>query len=216
MKPYGKPARIVALTADWWDQQYLARRAQGWTIWKDRRLIDHVARGVAYLRPDARILFLASGAAAGVDALRERFKGHEKYDTLRWHLQDYSALALTEAFQRIGQPAVPATTLSNLDDVRWPFPDGSFDMVICSEVLEHLENPTSAILECRRIVKSNGLIVATFPIHPELLADHHRWIFEPKDAWDLFNVGAGQKPRPNSMKVHHLREGKLIVAIARL
>lgn len=36
---------------------------------------------------------------------------------------------------------------------RLPFPDGAFDVVVCSEVLEHLVRPVEAIAELRRVTR---------------------------------------------------------------
>jgi ubiquinone/menaquinone biosynthesis C-methylase UbiE len=44
-----------------------------------------------------------------------------------------------------------------------PFRDGKFDLVIISEVLEHLESPEVAMSEMRRVLKTNGWIVASSP-----------------------------------------------------
>lgn len=42
-------------------------------------------------------------------------------------------------------------------------PDNNFDAVFCTEVLEHVSNPFSAILEIQRILKPGGFLFATSP-----------------------------------------------------
>jgi SAM-dependent methyltransferase len=49
------------------------------------------------------------------------------------------------------------------DALRLPFPDGSFDKVIISEVLEHIPADAHAISEVARVVKPGGLIAVTVP-----------------------------------------------------
>ncbi len=44
-----------------------------------------------------------------------------------------------------------------------PFPDGSFDAVICSELLEHVPAPAPVIAECRRVLKPGGTLLVTVP-----------------------------------------------------
>jgi SAM-dependent methyltransferase len=44
-----------------------------------------------------------------------------------------------------------------------PVPDQSFDSVICTGVLEHLEEPGVALKECIRVLKSNGVAIYTVP-----------------------------------------------------
>lgn len=41
-----------------------------------------------------------------------------------------------------------------------PYPDDSFDLVICCEVLEHLERPTQALAELRRVA-SRAVLIST-------------------------------------------------------
>jgi SAM-dependent methyltransferase len=49
------------------------------------------------------------------------------------------------------------------DTYHLPFPDGSFDCVIASEVLEHLHHDTAALQECRRVLRPGGQLVVTVP-----------------------------------------------------
>lgn len=44
-----------------------------------------------------------------------------------------------------------------------PFPDGVFDFVICSEVLEHVEETASFVAEVRRVLKTGGRAIFTIP-----------------------------------------------------
>lgn len=44
-----------------------------------------------------------------------------------------------------------------------PFPDESFDIVIFSEVLEHVEHPEEIISEISRVLKKNGILYLTIP-----------------------------------------------------
>ena len=44
-----------------------------------------------------------------------------------------------------------------------PFADSSFDMVVCSEVLEHLVNYEDALDEIQRVLKPNGYFLPSFP-----------------------------------------------------
>jgi 2-polyprenyl-3-methyl-5-hydroxy-6-metoxy-1,4-benzoquinol methylase len=43
------------------------------------------------------------------------------------------------------------------------FDGGSFDIVTFWDVLEHLSQPGDALLEARRVLKENGLLILTFP-----------------------------------------------------
>ena len=49
------------------------------------------------------------------------------------------------------------------DATRLPFADGTFDRVITSEVLEHIQADTAAITEFARVLKPGGTFAATVP-----------------------------------------------------
>jgi methionine biosynthesis protein MetW len=44
-----------------------------------------------------------------------------------------------------------------------PFEDNFFDVVVCSEVLEHLFFPENTIKECYRVLRQSGLFIVTIP-----------------------------------------------------
>jgi SAM-dependent methyltransferase len=51
----------------------------------------------------------------------------------------------------------------NLNTDPLPYPDNSFDIVTCSEVVEHLDNYRRLISEIHRVTKRGGLVVLTTP-----------------------------------------------------
>lgn len=59
-----------------------------------------------------------------------------------------------------------------------PFKDASFDVVLCTEVLEHLQEPQRAIDEMRRILKDGAKLILTtrfiYPLH-ETPGDYYRF-----------------------------------------
>lgn len=60
----------------------------------------------------------------------------------------------------------PATSL--------PYPDNSFDFVVCSDVLEHIEDQAGVAREIHRVLKKHGIFLATVPAHPFLFGGHDR------------------------------------------
>ncbi|WP_340647270.1 class I SAM-dependent methyltransferase [Phenylobacterium sp.] len=56
-----------------------------------------------------------------------------------------------------------ATSFLSGDAYRLPFADACFDVVICSEVLEHLHEYDRALAEIRRVLKPGGRFVPTVP-----------------------------------------------------
>ena len=51
-----------------------------------------------------------------------------------------------------------------VDIHRLPYGDGSFDLVVHSDTLEHVDNPVHALAECRRVLKPGGALCFTIPI----------------------------------------------------
>lgn len=45
-----------------------------------------------------------------------------------------------------------------------PFVDGSFQTVLCTDVLEHLEDPAAAVREAARVLESGGMAIYTVPL----------------------------------------------------
>ena len=49
------------------------------------------------------------------------------------------------------------------DGISFPFPDASFDSLLCNQVLEHVFNPDDFIREMNRVLKPNGKLLLTVP-----------------------------------------------------
>ncbi|SEI16746.1 class I SAM-dependent methyltransferase [Paraburkholderia hospita] len=45
-----------------------------------------------------------------------------------------------------------------------PYADASFDIVVHSDTLKHVENPVHALAECRRVLKPGGALCMTVPV----------------------------------------------------
>ena len=73
----------------------------------------------------------------------------------------------------------PRAPLAAADILRLPYPDGAFDKVVLSEVLEHLIDDFAALTEVRRVVRPGGTIAITVPNHDyPILWDPINWLRE--------------------------------------
>jgi SAM-dependent methyltransferase len=48
-------------------------------------------------------------------------------------------------------------------DSSWPIQDSSFDYILCTQVIEHVENPAHLVSEIRRVLKPGGSIILNAP-----------------------------------------------------
>lgn len=62
-------------------------------------------------------------------------------------------------------PAAGATHTGDLTQHNESIPDGSFDYVVCTEVLEHTLQPFDAAAELARLLKPGGLLFLTVPFN---------------------------------------------------
>jgi SAM-dependent methyltransferase len=79
-----------------------------------------------------------------------------------------------------------------------PVEDESFDCALCTAVLEHLEEPSKAIAECSRILKSGGIAVYTAPF----IFNLHE---EPRDFYRFSKYGLAYLFKTNGFHIIELK-----------
>lgn len=86
-------------------------------------------------------------------------------DLLKLLRQTWPNLQAEACDYHIERFALPGVHIAQLDLNTHPLPyaDGSFDLVTCSEVLEHVENFRAVLREIHRVLKPGGLMVITTP-----------------------------------------------------
>jgi SAM-dependent methyltransferase len=61
-----------------------------------------------------------------------------------------------------------------------PIEDGSYDLVLCTQVLEHCTNPQRIVGECHRVLKTGGTLIVTVPsVYPVHGYPADNWRFMP-------------------------------------
>lgn len=85
------------------------------------------------------------------------------------------------------------------DISQFPYPgkDEEFDAVVCSEVLEHLFEPHTAIKEFARLLQPGGKLIITVPNFDNIdmiVKGRRNLLFNPEDMWTIehirwYNVG---------------------------
>lgn len=68
---------------------------------------------------------------------------------------------------------------------------GTYDALVCSEVLEHVFNPHEVVFEFNRILKMNGWAIITVPNFDSIefyLDDHRQLLFDTKKFWTMEHI----------------------------
>jgi hypothetical protein len=99
--------------------------------------------------------------------------GAQVYRELVPHNVSYRGIDTMDAKQRFGYE-IPDTHYFDGDD--WGVPDGSIEIVLCTEVLEHIQAPAAFLRKIRDTLCLHGRLVMTVPFAA-------RWHFIPHDFW---------------------------------
>lgn len=86
---------------------------------------------------------------------------HQKNSASEYYGVDETEVAIADAKKRC-----PFGTFHLGNIAQMPFPDGSFDIVIATEVLEHVIEYQQVITELKRVTKKGGSLIFTFPNEP--------------------------------------------------
>jgi SAM-dependent methyltransferase len=106
------------------------------------------------------------------------------------------------ASEYVGVDVVPHPAADLVGPVEaLPVDDGSFDIVLCTQVLEHCDDPAQAVRELRRVVAPGGRVLASthgVQVYHPSPQDYWRWthtglrrLFEEGAEWESVQVTAG-------------------------
>lgn len=134
-------------------------------------ILAEVQTAAAAAAPHARVL----DAGAGDAPYRPLF-AHCAYVTQDWASSPHPG-------------ARSADVIGDLADL--PLPDADFDLVLCTEVLEHVAEPARAVAEIARILRPGGRLVLTVPFVGELHEEPHDYYRYTPYALEHLLGGAG-------------------------
>ena len=141
-------------------------------IYKRRQLHRMFARAVADGGGPAdgrplRLLDLGGGDGSDLDFVL-RWAPPDLVRGSEVHLFDGDPDALRLARRRLAQLPVDGHVTAGSVTDPLPYPDRYFDVVICSEVVEHLEHPEHLLVEARRVIRPGGFLILTTDNEPTL------------------------------------------------
>ena len=99
--------------------------------------------------------------------------GEQPYRSLLPPGSSYQGLDIAESGERFGYARSDTLYVSGYP---WPVADGSVDLVLCTEVLEHVLDPGKLLSEVQRCLRPGGRLLLTVPFAA-------RWHFVPYDYW---------------------------------
>ncbi|KAF4186721.1 hypothetical protein CNMCM7927_005108 [Aspergillus lentulus] len=119
-----------------------------------RTAANSAAYLLPHLRPDMHILDIGCGPGTiTVDLARLVPQGHITGLEL-------SPSVLEQARSLAADNAISNITFLSADANALPFPEGTFDLVLCHQVLQHVRDPVHILREMRRVTKEGGLVAA--------------------------------------------------------
>jgi SAM-dependent methyltransferase len=139
-------------------------------------LADHYA-GRYMARPDRpaapAVLDLGCGAGDSVDLFRAL------EPRVRWTGADL------ERSPEVDQRSRTDADFVSFDGERLPFPDASFDLVYCKQVLEHVRRPQPLLAEVARVLRPDGWLAGSTS-HLEAFHSRSVWNYTPYGLMLLF------------------------------
>jgi SAM-dependent methyltransferase len=132
-----------------------ARIERGHWWFRGRRRLVRAALELLRTPPSAQVLDVGCGTGANLRLLAD------------YGFLDVTGLDRSEdAIRWCAEKGLPEVTSGDLCDL--PFPDAHFDLVLATDVLEHIDDEAAALSELRRVLRPGGTLMVTVPAFPSL------------------------------------------------
>jgi len=164
-------AQTVRRLAETWDNPPAYKRA----LEEREANVCGICRANRRVRAQARCVLDLLGLAHPRDLVRhmEENRGFAIYEAAAWNVFRIAELAalpnyVTSEYFDGAAPGALVDGVRNENLERLSFADGAFDIVLTSDVLEHVANLDRALAEIRRVLKPDACHVFTVPSDPAL------------------------------------------------
>jgi SAM-dependent methyltransferase len=145
--------------------------AEGWGLSAAERALVDRQQGTTCATCGSNLRSIALAAAilaeCGWPDTLESFVSNEAARPIRI-LEINEAGTLSRFLSRM--PGHRFACYPEVDMQAMPFPDGSFDLVVHSDTLEHVPEPGRALAECARVLRPDGALCFTVPVLPGRLS----------------------------------------------
>lgn len=145
-----------------------------------RRFAERARSG----RPVERVLDLGSGRGANLDTLSDVGAVVVAADVSEEALLDARARR-PDGMTSVSPVVLPGEVL--------PFADGSFELAVCTEVLEHVPDLRGMAAELERVTQSGGHLIVSTPNYWNVMGLVKRWRDwrSGREDWDPWHAHAG-------------------------
>lgn len=126
------------------------------THWFHRSLHRHLRRGLAQVLGHDSARCLDAGCGTGAFLRRTR----QRAPHWTWTGVDIDPSACAAARARADAEIIEASVTA------LPFPDATFDGIVCADLLQQLPDDQAALLELKRVLRPRGVLVVNVPAAP--------------------------------------------------
>jgi SAM-dependent methyltransferase len=133
-----------------WARQFSAHKGVVLECWKTYRHFDEIVR-LTGLSESSTVLDIGCGISSVLHFVPGRRYGIDPLADEYAKIYDYP----------------PGITVSKSDGEHIPFDTAWFDVVFCTNVLDHVASPETVLAEVKRVLKPGGRFVLTVEVFPE-------------------------------------------------
>jgi SAM-dependent methyltransferase len=138
-----------------YEKMYRVEDRDWWFVSRRELVLSHLKRHVSVKNP----IILDIGCGTGATA--KLLNGHGQVVGV-----DFSQLALQACEKRGIENLVKGSATSI------PLADGSVDLIVATDILEHLDRDDAALIEFQRVLKKGGMAIISVPAYEFLWSDH--------------------------------------------
>ncbi|MCK5506346.1 MAG: class I SAM-dependent methyltransferase [Thermodesulfovibrionia bacterium] len=177
---------------------YLGNYTTAYNSWKRLESIKSFSKEeISRMKGDLRILDAGCGDALPLYIMASQ----DNLKNINFYGIDASELDITFAENLKTLLDFDNFTFNVGNIEKLPFEDSFFDIVICSEVVEHMEYPETCLMEIKRVLKDDGTFIISTPNSDNLLVKISSLFKGPDKSSDI-NIIAEEKQGQNNDHIH--------------